>query len=244
MKAARWSKGASASRRPVSETAQEYQDLNETPGQTFALWLSLALSCAFVSVLGWEMQGIQRMVDADSTRITPFILLLSLGCLAHGGWRAWRLSQEHTALSALLAGGAPQASTWSGLYCLALQDPQADRSSIDAVIDEQAHGPHELGWSMTGAMLKLALLGTVVGFVFMLGAINSLSVREFSDLPDMLARMGSGMGVALYTTVAGLIVNLLLSLQYLLLDRSADRFVARMHLSASQLRLVVDRIAA
>ena len=63
--------------------------------------------------------------------------------------------------------------------------------------------------------------------MIMLSAINSLSVREFADLPQMLAQMGSGMGVSLYTTLVGLLVNMALSLQYLLLDRSADRFIAQ-----------------
>ena len=45
-------------------------------------------------------------------------------------------------------------------------------------------------------------------------------------MQKLLQQMTGGMAIALYTTLAGLVVNLWLGLQLLLLDRLADRLAA------------------
>jgi hypothetical protein len=182
--------------------------LRESPQQTFLLWLCLSLLAAFIVHVCWTLDVLQHVIVSDQSRITVILLLLYVACVAHGD-------------------SAAAHDSWAGLHLRALSLPGADQASLNEVLVEQARGTHEFGWFMAGAILKLALLATVVGFMIMLIAINSLSVREFADLPQMLAQMGSGMGVSLYTTLVGLLVNMALSLQYLLLDRSADRYIAQ-----------------
>ena len=58
------------------------------------------------------------------------------------------------------------------------------------------------------------------------GAIDALKTLTYADLPQMLGRIGAGMGVSLYTTLVGLLANIALGLQNLMLDRSAERLVA------------------
>ena len=60
----------------------------------------------------------------------------------------------------------------------------------------------------------------------MLGAIDAIKTLSAADLPQMLGRMGSGMAVSLYTTLTGLLANMALGLQNLMLDRSAERLVS------------------
>ncbi len=218
---------------PTSHTPASVEampdSLRESRQQTFLLWLTLSLLAALIIHVSWSLGVLQRVIVSDQSRISVILMLLYAACVLHGGWRAWQLSQQHAALDALVAGRREvDAGAWAAIYVRALAHPGADRASVNEVLLEQARGTHEFGWFMAGAILKLALLATVVGFMIMLSAINSLSVREFSDLPEMLGRMGSGMGVSLYTTLVGLLVNMALSLQYLLLDRSADRFIAQM----------------
>ena len=49
---------------------------------------------------------------------------------------------------------------------------------------------------------------------------------EMSDVHALLRSMTLGMGVALTTTLVGVVTSILLGVQYLLVDRGADRFVA------------------
>ncbi|MCU7849742.1 MAG: hypothetical protein KZQ89_17460 [Candidatus Thiodiazotropha sp. (ex Lucinoma kastoroae)] len=50
--------------------------------------------------------------------------------------------------------------------------------------------------------------------------------QDRSDIQGLLQRMTTGMGVALNTTLMGLSCSMLLGMQYLMLDRAADRLVA------------------
>ena len=92
---------------------------------------------------------------------------------------------------------------------------------------EQAHGQHEAGWFVAGSLIKLGLLGTVIGFVLMLAPVTTLESFDQSQVQGLLKQMTVGMGVALNTTLIGLVCTLLLGIQYLLVDRAADRLVAQ-----------------
>ena len=62
--------------------------------------------------------------------------------------------------------------------------------------------------------LKLGLLGTIIVFILMLKPIADLNSRSPEDLKMALSSMSSGMAVALYTTLTGLIVSTLLRIQF------------------------------
>jgi hypothetical protein len=49
-----------------------------------------------------------------------------------------------------------------------------DGQLLAQVMVEQARGQHKAGWFISGLLLKLGLLGTVVGFVLMLAPIAEL----------------------------------------------------------------------
>jgi len=83
-------------------------------------------------------------------------------------------------------------------------------------------GPQEIGWFATDIMLKLGLLGTIIGFIMMLGSVANVKDFDVSTMQKILQLMSSGMGTALYTTMAGLTCSMLAAAQYYMLDRNAD----------------------
>ena len=89
-----------------------------------------------------------------------------------------------------------------------------------------SHGPHETAWWFAAAAIKLGLLGTVVGFIIMSMQISHMQLFDISEVQTLLKQMTQGMAIALYTTLVGLVANLWLGLQLLLLDRMADKVVA------------------
>lgn len=209
--------------------------LGDTEGASFLNWLSLSAACLFGIYLSWTLGLLQRVLIADTTQISASIVLIYLGCVAYGGWRAQQLSAAHSALDSLRAAFRRDARLpaesgtlhdWSGEYCRGLLRAQADRAALREVLEERSRGAHEAGWFLSSLILKLGLLGTIVGFVFMLGAIEAIKTLSYADLPQMLGRMGSGMGVSLYTTLVGLLANMALGVQNLMLDRSAERLVS------------------
>jgi hypothetical protein len=87
---------------------------------------------------------------------------------------------------------------------------------------------HELGWFVADLLLSLGLLGTVVGFILMLGPITDLDTSDQSAIQAALAAMSGGMAVALYTTLTGLLGGILLKVQGFLLDGAVQELVRRM----------------
>ena len=73
------------------------------------------------------------------------------------------------------------------------------------------------GWLAADSVLKLGLLGTIIGFILMLSPIAELKSYEAASLQAALATMSGGMAVALYTTLAGLVAHLLLRVQFQML---------------------------
>ena len=98
---------------------------------------------------------------------------------------------------------------------------------LTAFADELANR-HALGHFISDALLKLGLLGTVVGFILMLMPIGEISEFDPGLMQRLLTEMSGGMAVALYTTLAGLVTSTLLKLQYHILDASAAELATRL----------------
>ena len=59
----------------------------------------------------------------------------------------------------------------------------------------------------------------------MLGSVSNLRDFDVTTMQKVLSYMSSGMGTALYTTLAGLVCSMLTATQYQMLDRSADDLI-------------------
>jgi biopolymer transport protein ExbB/TolQ len=77
-------------------------------------------------------------------------------------------------------------------------------------------------------LLKLGLVGTVVGFILMLMPVGQIGAFDPDLMKELLASMSAGMSVALYTTLAGLVTSTLLKGQYYLLDAALAEFTNRL----------------
>ena len=102
------------------------------------------------------------------------------------------------------------------------------RTDLLDVYSGKIRSAHEIGWFMVDVLLKLGLLGTIVGFILMLGSVADTTTLDVGTMQKVLTKMSTGMGTALYTTLAGLIGSMLLALQYHFLDRGADELIGKM----------------
>jgi hypothetical protein len=174
-----------------------------------------AAMVTLVIFLAWWLRerGVWRaMVDGDPSGISLGICVLSVAVTLWCGRRAWRLAQ-----------GALPHSAWRQHYAKA--HGGTSEAAMQALA-EHTHGPHETAWWFCAACIKLGLLGTVVGFIVMASQIGSMPNFDFDQVQGLLKRMTDGMAIALYTTLVGLVGNLWLGLQLMLLDRQADKVAA------------------
>ena len=79
---------------------------------------------------------------------------------------------------------------------------------------------HAFGYFISDLLLKLGLMGTMIGFILMLGPIAEIKSFEPSMMQQLLTAMSGGMAIALYTTLAGLVTSTLVKAQYHLADQS------------------------
>jgi hypothetical protein len=209
------------------------------PYKTLLYWLLLAGVILFGTYLAWDLGVLRRIIAQDSTRITIIILLVLAGGSLHCAWRSWYLARQRLVVdrlrsgcgdypASLAAAANPGETSVAVDYLIALEsgDPERDNTQLAEVMAETVRGSHQVGWFLAGLVIKLGLLGTVIGFVLMLGSVSGLDALDIGDIKQLIQQMTRGMGIAMNTTMIGLVSSILLGLQYLLLDRSADHFVA------------------
>jgi len=79
------------------------------------------------------------------------------------------------------------------------------------------------GWFVSDIMITLGMIGTVVGFIYMLATcFGNIDITQPQTMRLALNRMSMGMGTALYTTASGLICSLLLKLQLFNLEQGNE----------------------
>ncbi len=103
-----------------------------------------------------------------------------------------------------------------------------DASALLEAFGDELANRHAFGHFASDVLLKLGLLGTVVGFILMLLPVGEIEEFDPSLMQQLLSAMSGGMAVALYTTLAGLVTSTLLKLQYHLLDASAAQLATRL----------------
>jgi hypothetical protein len=201
---------------------------HESPSEPLWLeWFALVGLLAFGTWLLGARGVFGLLLRSDPTGLTLVIIVIFAASTLWCGARTRVLQQQRTGLEALRrTAGAGDASMWAAEYCQALAGPGADSGTALDLLLERTHGPHTTAWWVNGIQLKLGLLGKVIGFSIL--ALNIGSVQNFdpAQSQDLLRSLTTGLGVALLTTMVGLVGNILLGLQLTRLDRFADALVA------------------
>ena len=77
----------------------------------------------------------------------------------------------------------------------------------------------DVGWFVSESCLALGMVGTVTGFLIMLGtAFANVDVTNAVTLQQALSDMAIGMSTALWTTLVGLVCSLIIKVQLVNLE--------------------------
>ena len=215
-------------------------------------WLILSGLVGFALYISWHENLLLALFEVDRSRISFVIALLYILMTIHCAGRTFKISSEHTLslqvqeiikqekdLSLKLDGEELYVNQTKPLpNCIMSEyirdlfigikhlnkndDATSDQSSLIEVYESRLKGPQEIGWFASDVLLKLGLLGTIIGFIFMLGSVANIADFDVSTMQEVLRHMSNGMGTALYTTLAGLICSILGAVQYHMIDRHAD----------------------
>lgn len=169
------------------------------------------------------------LLRSDPTGITLVILVVFVVATLWSGSRSRELLRQRRALEEAAARGTSAMlcdKSWAAEYWAALAAAPRDAGAPLDLLLERTHGPHSTAWWVNGIQLKLGLLGKVIGFSILALQIGQMQNFDASQSQDLLRSLTTGLGVALLTTMVGLVGNILLGLQLTRLDRFADELVA------------------
>lgn len=83
------------------------------------------------------------------------------------------------------------------------------------------------GFFVSDTLLKLGIVGTVIGFIIMLSSLSTIDEMNLAKMNNLLLGMSSGMKVALYTTLSGLICSILLTIQNNFFESKINLFISK-----------------
>ena len=173
----------------------------------------------------WRQGLVGLLLDNDRSFVSVIILVIYTLATLYFIWVSYQVSRQFNFLSDSDARqrAAPVLQRFfdqlpderSAEHCNALLD----------VLDTRVRSAYAFGFIVADLMLKLGILGTVIGFIFMLGSLSSLNSVDITVMQTLLAEMSSGMKVALFTTLSGLLAGIALNVKYNLLDWSIDHLL-------------------
>jgi hypothetical protein len=105
-------------------------------------------------------------------------------------------------------------------------DHRLDQTLLLRGLADALRGPNQLGSFAGDALIKLGLLGTIIGFIMMLAPIAGLDAADHASVKSSMGLMSDGMAVAMYTTLTGLIGSILVQTQYYMLDKATAKLFA------------------
>jgi hypothetical protein len=189
------------------------------------LWLEWLTLCGGLAFCTWLLgvRGVWALLlGADPTGLTLVIIAVFLCSTLWCGQRSRELQRQRLLLTQPLQARTGERS-WAADYEAALR---CDAGTAADLLLELSHGPHGTAWWVNGIQLKLGLLGKVIGFSMLALTIGRMQSFDPAQSQELLRSLTAGLGVALLTTMVGLVGNILLGLQLTRLDRFADALVA------------------
>jgi hypothetical protein len=186
------------------------------------------------------------MIVSDRTYLSSVIALIYIGASLHCLWRTIVISREGDAgrrvASRIESSGAdvapdPSAPVPDGLIAEHIRDlalkartqgqGRLDQTLLLRSLADRLRGSNGFGSFASDTIMKLGLLGTIIGFIIMLAPIAGLDASDKSMMKSSMGLMSDGMAVAMYTTLAGLVGSILLKIQYYMLDTATAKVFSR-----------------
>ena len=168
---------------------------------------------------GW----LDAMITARLVELTLIIVAVFLYGLAACGWKIWRLTLE---LNGLTEGHLPSNNpvvlyldrvAKSDSQSRALQAGSLRLELTDRIVTVR---------HIANALIFLGLIGTVIGFIIALSAVDPNAASDAENVAGVIATLIDGMSVALNTTLVGATLYLWLTVTSRILTSGTVTLIA------------------
>lgn len=175
-------------------------------------WLLLNILGSFLFFFLYKNGWVTTIISSDISFITPTILILVAFALLLSGYWAYTVSRE---LKMVRQGEIN--SVLKKFY----ENPNKfnfsdgkNLESLKLLFSNRIAALRYIAWTL----VVMGITGTIIGFIIVLLSIDPSQVANLETLPAALAKVTSGLGVALYTTLAGTVGNLWIMVNYFMLS--------------------------
>ena len=214
------------------------------PSERSALlfWMIFTGLSIFAVVLLWRFGLIHLMLTSDRTYISSVIAVLYIVTCGHCFLRTRAIAREGAAArrcrAALATDGSkvldaratalPRGLVRDHIESLVTKAAAQDYRPVDQTLllrtlADRLRGSNGFGAFVSDTLMKLGLLGTIIGFIIMLAPIAGLDAADKVAMRSSMGLMSDGRAVAMYTTLAGLVGSILVRIQYYMLDAATQR---------------------
>lgn len=229
-------------------TAQAIETYSRTDRLPLLRWLIFTGVTVFGFAVSWYFGLFRMMLVSDKTYISMIVTVLYVMTAFHCFVRTNVISRETDHANRILdivnqgvteftvsgnsvmAGGTklPAGQVTHHIRNLILKSKLQGRHRLDQTLllrglADALRGPNYLGSFASDSLMKMGLLGTIVGFIMMLAPIAGLDAADKASVRSSMGMMSDGMAVAMYTTLSGLIGSLLIKCQYYMLDEATAK---------------------
>jgi MotA/TolQ/ExbB proton channel family len=226
------------------------------------LWMIFTGLSIFAGVVLWRYGYIRLMVVSDRTYISVLIAVLYVITCCHCFWRTRTIEREGEAgrrcrkILSAADGAAALAADGQALPAGLVTDHirslvtkaqtqgsgRLDQTLLLRTLADRLRGSNGFGAFASDTLMKLGLLGTIIGFIIMLAPIAGLDAADKVAMKSSMSLMSDGMAVAMYTTLAGLVGSILVRIQYYMLDAATQRvFSDAVTLTETRVTPVLER---
>ena len=207
-------------------------------------WLLVNILLAIALIILWSFGLVQQVLETDRTHVSSIIAVIFVLTALHCLYQTWVTSRDLVnarrvrdtiakadAIPVQLADGRVMmdghvlepgfmSSHVANLIRKASlgQGSNFDQTVLLLALADRLRAREKLGLFVSEGLLRLALLGTAIGFILMLIPLSGLTSFDSVTLRNALTGMTSGMAIALNVTVTGIGAALILKFEYYLLD--------------------------
>ncbi|MDJ0881828.1 MAG: MotA/TolQ/ExbB proton channel family protein [Gammaproteobacteria bacterium] len=189
-----------------------------------------ALLFSGVELFVWFYLGevglLASLIEQDQSRVSALIIAIYVLATLHFLFACYSTSQQFIDI-----GLSPAQDSRSQVLKQFFQrvdqigKDQHKLQELIEVLDIRLRSTYAFGFILADLMLKLGILGTVIGFIIMLGSLTDLNSVDITVMQNLLAEMSGGMKVALFTTLTGILAGIILNVKYNLVDWAVDHLL-------------------
>lgn len=193
----------------------------------FIYWIYF-VSLIFIALFVVESIGyISNIFQADISYISSLIFIIFNFYLIQCGYYLYKLRDAVFTIDTNNSSISNNVFLDISSEYLKLSDNNDNQEILKDDFKSKLYEFVDNGFFISDLLLKLGIIGTVIGFIIMLSSLSAIDEMNLSKMNNLLLSMSAGMKVALYTTLTGLVASILLTIQYNFFETKINIFISK-----------------